>query len=347
MLINIFDNDAFSAVSLTAAIQNTPFKPQFLGSLGIGAAEPSNTLDIAIEEEDGALTIIGTSPRGSAPEQSKNTKRKMRKATCVHLSREAVIMADEVAGVRAFGTESEMMTAERLVNSRVEGPFGLRAAMELTHEYQRLGMIKGIVYDADGSTELFNWFDFFGISAPAEVDMDLDNASPAEGVLADKCQKIKRDMVKALTGLPLMGLRMVALCGDNFFDNLTSHPEYKETKKIQASGNAGATDIIAGNKAYESIEFGGITWVNYRGTEDGKVGIHTDKAQLFPMGVDGLFRMPMGYADTWDFVNTPGLPLYLLQRKERQTDSMRVFEVQSNPLPMCLRPKALRTLKRT
>jgi hypothetical protein len=68
---------------------------------------------------------------------------------------------------------------------------------------------------------------------------------------------------------------------------------------------------------------------------------------MFMTGVPGLFPVFYAPADTWDFVNTEGLPSYMLQRIERQTSSQRTFEVQANPLPMCMRPLHLLTLTKS
>lgn len=347
MLLNIFDDDAFSVVNLTVRIQNAPFTPQFLGSLGLFNAMPSYTNTIAIEEENGTLSVIASSPRGTPPEQSKNSKRTMRHVGTVRLAREAAIYADQVAGVRAFGTDGELQTAQQVIDNRVEGPFGLRAAMELTHEYHRVGAIDGVVYDADGATKLWDYFNLFGVSRPAVTNFDFGAMTVDGSTFHEKCTTLKRAVIQELEGMPLMNMRLLALCGDNFFDGAYHNKEVKEARKTGASGKESALDIISKNGAYESFDYGGITWVNYRGTKDGKVGIGTDDARLVPLGVPGLFQTHFGFADTFEFVNTAGLPVYLMQPPERQTSRGRVFEIQSNPLHLCTKPKALRRLART
>ncbi len=68
---------------------------------------------------------------------------------------------------------------------------------------------------------------------------------------------------------------------------------------------------------------------------------------LIPLGVPGLFQQVFAPADTMQFVKTKGLPVYSLMRPERQTSSMAVVEVQSNPLTLCTRPLALRKMTKT
>lgn len=340
--MDIFNQDAFSAVSLTGIIVKTPYIPQFLGGMDIFQADGIYTTDIAIEELNGTLTVIATSPRGAPPEQSSNPKRKLRKFSTVRLAREGTVNADQVQNVRAMGSETELQTVQGLINDRFNGPFGLRAAMELTHEHHRLGGIQGKVLDADGATVLFDWYSEFGVSEPGEVDLDLDNPNPAEGALLKKCQAAKRSAIDALGGLPTARMELVALCGDNLFDDLVTHKEVRDVWKVAQQGAA-----LAENRAYDQLRYGGITWVNYRGSTGGGVGIGSDKARLFPRGVPGLFQMLFAPADTFEFVNTKGLPVYAMMPKERQTSRAAVVEVQSNPLTICTRPLALRAFKRT
>jgi hypothetical protein len=96
-----------------------------------------------------------------------------------------------VQNIRAFGSETELQQVQQEIADIMGGPTGLRNSIELTHENMRLGAIQGILLDADG-TVIRNWFTEFGISQPAEIDFDLDNASPvrcrAQGVQRRRAQ---------------------------------------------------------------------------------------------------------------------------------------------------------------
>ena len=90
-----------------------------------------------------------------------------------------------------------------------------------------------------------------------------------------------------------------------------------------------------------SLQYASTTWVNYRGSDDSLVAVPTNEARVFMAGVPGLFQTYFSPADTFETISEIGIPLYLLQRPEAQTSSRRVFELQSNPLVMCLRPQSL------
>ena len=68
---------------------------------------------------------------------------------------------------------------------------------------------------------------------------------------------------------------------------------------------------------------------------------------LYPEGVEGLFEIYYAPADTFETVNTLGLPLYARMIPDRDRDEWVRLEIESNPLPICTRPQVLRSAKRT
>src|SRR5690606_36590585 len=100
--------------------------------------------------------------------------------------------------------------------------------------------------------------------------------------------------------------------------------------------------------AWEQFTYGGITWVNYRGTDDNStVAVGTDKAKFFPVGAPGVFQVYYSPGESFDFVNTPGLPIYAMQIPDRDRNAWVRTEVYSYPLFVCTRPKMLQSAKRT
>lgn len=343
--LDIFDQNAFGAMTLTSDVNNkVGYYPGYLGQLGLYLAEGVYTDVVGFDEENGVLTLIQTSQRGAPAQQLNNSKGKTRYAKTARLALEAAITADMVAGVRVLGTANQLQTAERLLMKQVDGPYGLKAHHTATMEHMYLGGIDGVVYDADGATVLWDFFTQYGVARPDAVSLAFGSFTADGGQFAAACMALNRAVVDELDGLSLGAMRIVVLCGDNFYDAAYSNKEVVAARKAGAIGKSNAEDIISANKAYSSFTFGGITWVNYRGSKDGKVSVPTNEARLFVHGVPGLFKTFFAPADTWDFVNTEGLPFYLLQRPEKQTSSARVFEIQSNPLPMCMRPLHLRRL---
>ena len=341
-IMNIFTQDAFSVMRLTDALRDISYVPSRIGQMGLFQTTSIDTLDIAIEKDKAQNRIlVQASPRGGPGQTFGRNQRSMRMLKVPHFQVDDAIYADEVQQVRAFG--------EEIAVERLQGKIADRAAeasqfFALTEEYHRINILKtGRLLDADGSV-LFDYFSEFGEAQAAEIDFDLDNATPAEGVFRKKCASVIRQMAGILDGIPYLGV--TALCGDAFFDDLIAHKEVRETYKGYADAstlrsayvNAGSSGI------YGSFEFGGITWANYRGGDN--VGVDTNKCHLFPMGVPGLFRTVYGPADYIETVNTPGQRLYGKQW-EMQNGKGVNLEFQMNALHYCTRPRVLIPGKRT
>ncbi len=341
--LDIFNQDAFSVTNLTQAINKIPFVPGRAGMLIPWDEQGVNTTSIMIEEVEGVLSIIDPSPRGGPGTTVAKEKRTVRSLVIPHYEVNDAIYADEVQGVRAFGTETELDTVQALVNRRLEQHVAWR--LDPTLEYQRVGAVKGIILNGSGST-LYNLFDEFDVSQPTEVDFDLDNNSPASGALRKKCAQVSRTIADALGGLSYVGLH--AFCGDDFFDDLLSHPEVVESYKGTPMAQVLREGYVYPNgmKVYGAFEFGGIVWENYRGKIGNSPIIDTNKCHIFPIGVPGLFVTRFAPADYVETVNTIGLPRY--SRQYMMPNGKGVYiDVQMNAINYCSRPNCLVQGKRT
>lgn len=339
--IDVFKQDAFSMISLTTAINQQPFLPTFLGDLGLFTVRPIRTVAAAIEDRNGVLSLIQTSERGAPLAEGRGDKRNIRYFNTARLAKGDTIFAHEIQGIRAFGSETELQQVTTEVAYRYAK---LQNDVALTHENMRLGAIQGIVTDADGST-IFNWFTEWGVSQPSEIDWDLDNASPASGAVRQLCNSTTRSIQRVLSSLWIPGRSYIlALCGDNFWDNLTQHPEIRQTYLNTQQ----AAELRGDKLAFESFQYGGISWVNYRGTDDGTtVAIGSDKVKFVPVGVPGLFEVAFSPAESFDYVNTPGLPVYAMLIMDDDRNAWVRPELYSYPLFYCTRPAALLRGKRT
>jgi hypothetical protein len=340
--LDIFKQDAFKLQSMLQAIDAVDYRPQRLGDMGIFTPNPVRTEVVSIEKRAGTLALIQTSPRGAPLGQRNTEKRDIRDFRTVRIAESDRIMASELAGIRAFGTESELMQVQAEVARRLMGPVGLESKVELTLENMRLGAIHGVVKDADGST-IYDWFDELGVTQANEIDFDLDNASPASGVVRKKCSEVVRAMMKAAKGVWTPATRVHALCGDAFWDDLTAHSEVRQTYLNTQE----ASDLRNGN-AYEIFNYGGITWENYRGTDDGStVAVHTDKARFFPVNAPGAFLEVFSPGEQFAHIGQLGQRLYPLIVPDRDRDMYADIEAYSYPLHVCTRPLMLQRAKRT
>ena len=226
--IDVFHSDPFTMIELTAAVERNPFMPTGIGELDLFEPNPIRTRALAVEQRDGTLALIPTSPRGSPAVERVTEKRAARYFEVPRLRHADTICADEIQSVRAFGQETEVMQLQSEVARRLACPVGLQSNMEYTFEHMRLAAIQGQLLDADGSV-LYDWFAQFGISQPTEIAFNL-NASPVvDGSLRIQCNKVVRAMARASKGAFTTRTTVMGMCGDDFWDALVTHPDVTRT----------------------------------------------------------------------------------------------------------------------
>ena len=323
--LDIFKNDAFHLTALTAAIQNVPFQPGRLGALGwFGAGEGINSTSVIIESYDNVLSVVPVSQRGAPAKQSQHGSRKVRSFTVPHLKSEDAILADEVLGLRAFGSESELETIAAVVGQRLAV---LRRNLEYTKETHRMLAVKGYTVDMAGAQ--ISLFTEFGVSQDTiDFALDVDTTNIRMKIL-DLLSSIEDD----LGGLSFSGVRV--LCGKTFWSNLIEHKMVKDTYL----GTVAAASL-RGDPRME-FEFGGVTFERYRGTSD--VNIADTEAYAVPEGVVDLFISRNAPADYIETVGTLGQSMYAKQWEMEAGRGIKM-EAQANPLHLCTRPHAIKKL---
>lgn len=265
----------------------------------------------------------------------------MRSLHAPRIAKQDTITASELANVRAFGTESELAQVQTEVADRLRN---LRADVALTWENMRLGAVQGIVKDADG-TDLYNLYTLFDVTQPTEVDFDLDNASPTAGALRKKCAETVRASRRACANAWVPGRSYVmGLCDDTFWDQLIAHTEVRATYLNQV-----AAAELRGDSHTGELEFGGIRFKHYLGTDDNStVKVPTGTCKFFPVDVAGDFwQVVLTPGEFFDTINLPGQELYALTIPDRDRNAFVQLEVYSYPLFVCTRPLALQRARNT
>lgn len=337
-IMDIFKQDAFSSITLTSTIERVPFMPSYLGDMNIFVPNPIRTSALAVEERDGVLTIIPISQRGQPVDNERTTeRRKIRYFEVPRLVQSDTIQASELQNVRQFGEETVFMQVQTEVARRLAGPTGLVANMGYTWESHRLAAIQGKLLDADGSV-FYDYFDEFGFAAPTEFAFDL--ASNAANTLRPLVNDIVRAAARASKGAMTSASRLVALCGDDFYDKFVNHPDVIRTY-LNWQAAAEIRDGTDG-AAFESLRFAGVTWTNYRGSDDNvTLKVPDDKVKFFPVNAPGVFEVAQAPYESFDYINTPGQEKYVQPIIDRDRNMWWKQELYSYPLHICKRPEVL------
>lgn len=333
--MDIFNSSAFSMTSLTGAVNKVGYKPQLLGSLNIFEPMPVRTRTVFVDRREGKLTLIPSSPVGAPPKELVVDPRNAVPLKTTRLAEGFTLYAEEIQGIRAFGSETEFAQVQAEYLKRMAS---VRDDMDLTHEFHRLGALQGLLLDADGTTVIYNYFTEFGVTEAPAIDFDLDNASPATGAIRLKTAEVIRSMSRSAGGAFRPGTTIHALVGDAFYDALITHPEVEKTYQ-----NWAAAADLRQDRTWQAFTYGGITWHNYRGTDDNStVAIDPDEAKFFPVGAKDVFKKAMAPAEFGPYVNTLGQDTYAMNIPDRDRQAWTRGELYSYPLYFCQRPDVLR-----
>lgn len=330
-ILDIFNDDAFTTVSMSEGIDLSDHKPDAIGSAGIFVDNNVRTQTVAVEKRAGGLKVIQTSQRGQPAVHKADDKRTIRDFRTSRLMESARIMASELAFIRDFNEEQAVKELQKEISRRLYGPTGLIADLETTWEKHRLGGMQGIVLDADDSV-IYNYFTEFGLSQPAEIAFDLANTANGDLRKMINAQVI-RPMRRAAKGLRYNGI--IGWCGDTFWDELVANAEVRATylNQQQAAELRGAADM-------EHFDFGGIRWKNYVGTDDNTtVAIAATECKFTPAGASGAFEQVWSPGESFEDIGKEGLPIYVKTIPDRDRDSYVDLEVYSYPLMLNKRPE--------
>lgn len=330
--MDIFADNAFGLVEMSAAIEEIEYRPEWLGTLPMWTRKAIRTETVAIEKRGDTLKLVPTTPRGAPLPQNTPKGRDIRPFRTSRIAKGDRITASEIANIRQFGTESEFVQVQAEVADRMTD---IRTDMELTHEHMRLGAIQGIVLDADGSV-IYNWFTEWQIAQPAVQTFNF--ATLINGTLRTKLTQVIRAMTKAGKGLITAQTQFYAMAGDDFYDALIASPEVRATYL----GWSAAADLRGAGLPYEEFPFGGFNWVNYRGTDDGStVAIASNEVKFFPVNAPGLFLRVQGPGEFFDTINQPGQDYFAMTIPDKDRNAFVDVELYSYPLYAVTRPQVL------
>lgn len=327
-IIDIFRSDAYGVVELTDRINRAPYRPQRLGQLGLFRNEGVPTLTVAIEKATQGLELIPTTPRGGQPTTLDLTRPSLQAFTIPHMQRESTIYADQLFNLRELGGDGN--PSPQSLEAEIDKRFTmLRNQFDVTMEFHRMGAIKGVVYDADGTTALLNLYTAFG-ETQTVVDFDFTANSITD--MRQKLVGIMRTAEDELGDSMVSGYRVLA--GDQWFDNFIAHANVREVIEIQGAAGQLREDQRRG------FNYAGITFENYRGKVGSINFIATGEAYMIPEGTD-QFVTYYGPGDFLDAIGTVGLPFYARRVLDNEYNRWVKLHAQSNPLTLNLRPKSV------
>ncbi|MCJ2131466.1 major capsid protein [Methylobacterium sp. E-045] len=341
-ILDIFNQDAFSAASLTGSISMVPNAYGRINQLGLFTAEPIATTSVIVLIENGVLNLLPTRPRGGPASLGTRGKQKPVSFVVPHIPHEDSVLATDVQNMLAL-TSDGGVGLESVLGFLNRKLITMRRKHAITLENLRMGAVKGIIRDSDGSV-LLNLFTAFGVTEQV-VDFVLGTASTD---VLGKCQDVTAYMEDNLLGETMTGVH--ALCSPEWFRKFTTHATVKEAFKYYQSGPQ-----ILREDVRKGFTFGGITFEEYRGSasfmqEDGTTSvpqrfIPAGDVRFIPLGTTDTFTNFWAPPDFWGSVNqAPGgadSEVFVAPLEPKKFGKGMDIHTESNPLPLVKRPALL------
>jgi len=342
-ILDIFNQDAFSAQSLTGNITMVPNSYGRINELGLFTAEPIATTSVTVIIDNGVLNLLPTRPRGGPASLGTRGRQSPKSFVVPHIPHEDSVLATDVQNMLAmYGTSADggLETVMGFMNRKL---ITMRRKHAITLESLRMGAVKGVIRDYDG-TVLLDLFAAFGVTEKV-VDFALGTSSTDVGA---KCDEVTGYMEDNLLGETMTGVH--ALASPEWMAKFTSHASVKEAYKYFAS---------APNPMRESVRkafpFKGITFEEYRGSasyiqEDGTKTapqrfIPAGDVRFIPLGTADTFTNYWAPPDFWSSVNQApngaDAEVFVAPLEPKKFGKGIDIHTESNPLPLVKRPALL------
>lgn len=212
----------FDCTEMTAAVNKLPALPVYFRRLF--EVKGVKTTTVSLDIRKGRIVLIGDSERNTAPESlaGRGAKREWMHLSCAHLAMSDTLAPEDLQDVRAFGSTEPISVAE-VYNDKMQQ---LKDNMTATMEFHRLGAIKGVVLDANGTTVLHDIFNTFGVTKKKmDISFPKTAADDANPILTS-ILNAKRHVEAAMGGTPFSHIECII--GSDAYDMLTSHKLVRE-----------------------------------------------------------------------------------------------------------------------
>lgn len=342
-ILDIFNQDGFSAAALTANIAMVPNQYGRINELGLFTPEPIATTSVIVTIENGVLNLLPTRPRGGPASLGTRGKQKPKAFVVPHIPHEDSVLATDVQNmIAAYGGTVQLETVLGFVNRKL---ITMRKKHAITLEHLRVTALKGVILDYDGSV-LIDLFAAFGVMEKV-VDFALGTSSTDVGA---KCDEVVGYMEDNLLGETMSGVH--ALASPEWMSRFTSHASVKAAFQYYTATQNPLRDSVR-----KGFPFKGITFEEYRGAasylqENGALStperfIPAGDVRFFPLGTNDTFTNYWAPPDFWGGVNqapaadNPDAEVFVAPLEPKKFGKGMDIHTESNPLPLVKRPALL------
>ena len=243
-ILDIFNQDAFSASALTGNINIVPNNYGRVRALGLFRDEPIPTTTVTVIVENGVLNLLPTRPRGGPPSLGTRGKQKPMAFVVPHIPHDDSVLATDVQNMLSvYGPMVQLETALDYTNRKLAT---MRLKHGITLEHMRVTALRGRILDSDGSV-LLDLFSRFSVTEKV-VDFLLGTAATD---IVGLCRSVTGYMEDNLLGETMTGVH--ALASPEWLAKFVSHPKFVDTYKFYARAglDPATVDTRKGFEFYE------------------------------------------------------------------------------------------------
>jgi hypothetical protein len=341
-------NFPYTSTDLTEQVNRIPNSFGLLQAMGLFSSEGIASTVVEVRMEDGILRVLPAKERGAPAAEGGREPGKTLFFKVPHFPHKDTILPQDIQNMLVLVARSKQPeTVDNLMAKRLNT---LRNNHAITREYLRMGALKGLIKDGDGTT-VYNLFTEFNI-VKKEVDFLLGTAGTK---VIDKCEEVYDHVLKNLKGEVSSGVAVIVSSG--FFSALVQHANVKvHWQNFQISNGPGAWSVANMNRDTRggnwgrTFEFGNLRFLEYKGTFPVKANAQSALASVdavaagyghaFPLGTMNTFNTFDAPADTMDAANKPGNEVFISPKELDHNKGVELW-TESNPLAICKRPEVL------
>ncbi|MFC6656530.1 major capsid protein [Roseibium salinum] len=206
---------------LTQEVNRIPNQFGLLHALGIAPFETKNSRFVRIEFKNGKIYVLAARPRGAPGTVGPDETEGGVIFEIPHFPHLEYISVDDVDGL--LEVVNGTVTPRSLDRELARKLMNIRKHHSITLEFIRLGMLKGLITDGEG-TVLYDLYDLFDITKKT-VDFKLGTADTD---IRAKCEEVVDHQMNKLQGETTNGVQSVV--SSSFFNKFISHA------KVESSG---------------------------------------------------------------------------------------------------------------
>lgn len=332
----------YTATDLTEQINRIPNSYGLIRAMGLFNEASTISTIVEITIEDGVLRVLPSKDRGAPGTPAERETGKKIFMEIPHFPDLDLITPQDIQNLMVIAARTRRPAtvddelAKRLAN--------IRANHDITLEFLRMGALKGLILDGNGTT-LYDLYNVFDIN---KVTVDFTLSTDATDIIS-LCDQVFQSVAKNLKGETMS--RVEAVVDSAFFNKLIQHPnvsKYWLNNQLGVAALAQMQRAELGGQWGRVFDFQNIIWREYYGSAPTKDAggnkvttpfLAAKHGVAYPVGTRNMFNTYFAPADDIRFVNTPGEQIYISPEVLKHGAGIEL-KSQSNPLAVCNRLEA-------